>query len=92
MREHMASVSPCVCSLIDYLDTLLWPDRVFYSSERLASIAHVAASGDDVFSLDDRIGLVHDAMALAKSGHATASSALALIDILRNEKECEFHI
>ncbi|KIJ69473.1 hypothetical protein HYDPIDRAFT_24310 [Hydnomerulius pinastri MD-312] len=61
--------------------------RVLYSQERLARIAREAAEGDAVFSLNDRIGLVHDAMALAKSGHATVSSALTVVDILRNEKE-----
>ncbi|KAF9246581.1 hypothetical protein BU15DRAFT_39568 [Melanogaster broomeanus] len=63
--------------------------RVLYSAERLARIAREAAEGDAIFSLNDRIGLVHDAMALAKSGHATVSSALAVVDIFRNEQECK---
>ncbi|KAF9227990.1 leucyl aminopeptidase [Gyrodon lividus] len=61
--------------------------RVLYSVERLVRIAREAAEGGAIFSLNDRIGLVHDAMALAKSGHATVSSALTVVDILRNEQE-----
>ncbi|KIK95297.1 hypothetical protein PAXRUDRAFT_140992 [Paxillus rubicundulus Ve08.2h10] len=60
---------------------------VLYSAERLARIAREAAEGDAIFSLNDRVGLVHDAMALAKSGHATVSSVLTVVDILRNEQE-----
>ncbi|KAH7889759.1 peptidase family M1-domain-containing protein [Phlebopus sp. FC_14] len=61
--------------------------RVLYPPERVASIAREASKGDSIFSLSDRIGLVHDAMALAKSGHAKVSSALTVTDILRDEKE-----
>ncbi|KAI6111482.1 hypothetical protein EV401DRAFT_1990111 [Pisolithus croceorrhizus] len=61
--------------------------RVHYSEERLFRIAREAAEGDSIFSLNDRIGLVHDAMALAKSGHASVSSALTVVDILRGEQE-----
>ncbi|KAL4067568.1 leucyl aminopeptidase [Scleroderma citrinum] len=61
--------------------------RVLYSDERLAQIASEAAKGDNIFSLNDRIGLVHDSMALAKSGHATVSSALTVVDISREERE-----
>ncbi|KII88967.1 hypothetical protein PLICRDRAFT_109758 [Plicaturopsis crispa FD-325 SS-3] len=61
--------------------------RVLYSPERLASIAEEASKGESIFSLNDRIGLVHDAMALAKAGFAKVSSALNIINILKNEKE-----
>lgn len=64
-------------------------DRVLYPEERLVRIANEAAQGDIIYSLNDRIGLVHDAMALAKSGHATVSSALTVVDIFRNETECQ---
>lgn len=66
-----------------------WTDRVLYPEERLIRIAREAAQGDAVFSLNDRIGLVHDAMALTKSGYATVSSALAVVDVFRNEAECQ---
>jgi aminopeptidase 2 len=61
--------------------------RVLYSPERLASIATEAAKGDAVFSLKDRIGLVHDAYALARAGFSKVSSALTLVDTLKDEKE-----
>lgn len=65
-------------------------DRVLYSPERLASIGTEAAKGDAVFSLRDRIGLVHDAYALAQAGFSKVSSALTLVHTLKDEKECQF--
>lgn len=65
-------------------------DRVHYPEERLTRIAREAAESDAIFSLNDRIGLVHDAMALAKSGHASVSSALTVVDIFRDETECKY--
>ncbi|KAI0029430.1 peptidase family M1-domain-containing protein [Vararia minispora EC-137] len=61
--------------------------RVLYEPERLAAIANEAAKPDSIFSLNDRIGLVHDAMALAKSGHLKISAALTLVDALRDDEE-----
>ncbi|KAI6006003.1 hypothetical protein EDD15DRAFT_2215318 [Pisolithus albus] len=61
--------------------------RVHYSEERLHRITREAAAGDRIFSVKDRIGLVHDAMALAKSGHSSVSSALTVVDILKGEQE-----
>ncbi|KAF8232360.1 hypothetical protein L208DRAFT_1272750 [Tricholoma matsutake] len=63
--------------------------RVLYTPERLAKIAAEASKqeGTSVFSLNDRIGLVHDAMALSKAGFAKLSSALTLIDGLKGETE-----
>ncbi|KAF9466381.1 leucyl aminopeptidase [Collybia nuda] len=63
--------------------------RVLYTPERLAKIAAEAAKseGNSAFSLDDRIGLVHDAMALSKAGLAKLSSALTLVDELKGETE-----
>jgi aminopeptidase 2 len=63
-------------------------DRVLYTPERLAKIASETAKEDSVFTLNDRIGLVHDSMALARAGFAKLSSAMNLVNILRNEKEC----
>ena len=62
-------------------DMPLLTDRVLYPNERLAKITTEAAKGDGIFLLNDRIGLVHDAMALAKSGHATVSSALTVVNL-----------
>lgn len=67
-------------------------DRVLYTPERVAKIATEAAKpdGTSVFSLNDRIGLVHDAIALSKAGLAKLSSALTLLDGLKGETECQF--
>ncbi|EIM90757.1 leucyl aminopeptidase [Stereum hirsutum FP-91666 SS1] len=62
--------------------------RVLYTPQRLSLIAHEAAKTiGSAFSLNDRIGLVHDAMAFAKSGHLKISAALELVNILRSERE-----
>ena len=60
-----------------------------YTPDRLALIAKEAAKEGSVFSLDDRLGLINDAMALSKAGQAKLSSALTLIDSWRGEKECK---
>ncbi|GJE97967.1 M1 family metallopeptidase [Phanerochaete sordida] len=61
--------------------------RVLYSPERLVKIAEEAAKENSVFSLEDRIGLVWDALALSKAGYMEVSSALKLYEAFRNEKE-----
>jgi aminopeptidase 2 len=62
---------------------------VLYTPTRLAAIASEAAKSDSIFSLADRMGLVHDAYALAKAGYLATSSALNLVHELRAEEECE---
>ncbi len=52
-------------------------------------IAHEAVKDNSAFTLEDRIGLVYDALALAKAGYLNVSSILSLYDVLRHEKECE---
>ena len=64
-------------------------DRVLYTPERLAKIAAEAAKEDSPFSLEDRLGLVSDSIALSKAGLAKLSSALTLIEQLKGEKECQ---
>ncbi|KZT24123.1 leucyl aminopeptidase [Neolentinus lepideus HHB14362 ss-1] len=61
--------------------------RVLYKPERLAKIASEAAKENSVFSLSDRLGLVYDTMALSTAGFTKISSALTLMEILKNEKE-----
>jgi aminopeptidase 2 len=58
----------------------------------VAKIAAEAAKpeGTGVFSLNDRIGLVYDAMALSKAGLAKLSSALTLLAGLKGETECQY--
>ena len=64
-------------------------DRVLYTSERLMQIAQEAMKENSAFTLEDRIGLVNDALALSKAGYLNVSSILSLYDVLRREKECE---
>ncbi|KAF8921527.1 leucyl aminopeptidase [Mucidula mucida] len=61
--------------------------RVLYTPERLSKIGVEAAKPDSCFSIEDRMGLVYDSLALSKAGLQKLSSALNLIDNLRNEKE-----
>jgi len=63
-----------------------------YTPDRLAAIAREAAKENAIFSLSDRIGLVHDAFALAKAGYLQLSAALNLAHELRAEKECECRV
>jgi hypothetical protein len=62
---------------------------VLYTPTRLAAIASEAAKTDSIFSLADRIGLVHDAFALGKAGYLELSAALNLVHELRSEMECQ---
>lgn len=65
-------------------------DRVLYEPSRLAKIAEEAARDNSIFTLNDRLGLVYDCVALSKAGLAKVSTALTLIDILgKTEKECK---
>ncbi|KAK2460553.1 hypothetical protein APHAL10511_007023 [Amanita phalloides] len=61
--------------------------RVLYTPERLGKIAEEVARENSVFSLNDRLGLVHDAMALSKAGLMQLSGALNLVSKLKHEKE-----
>ncbi|KAF8590749.1 leucyl aminopeptidase [Ramaria rubella] len=61
--------------------------RVLYTPERLSKLGEEAARPDSAFSLEDRLGLVSDALVLASSGLASTSSALTLINRLRSESE-----
>ncbi|GBE82604.1 Aminopeptidase 1 [Sparassis crispa] len=61
--------------------------RVHYTPERLVKIGNQAVMLPSPFSVEDRIGIVNDAFALAKAGFADVSSALSLVQVLRNEQE-----
>ncbi|KAF4618596.1 hypothetical protein D9613_009661 [Agrocybe pediades] len=61
--------------------------RVLYTPERLVAIGKEAIKENSIFSLEDRIGLVDDAVALAKAGLLKLSSSLSLVDLWRDEKE-----
>ncbi len=60
-----------------------------YSPDRLKLIGVEAAKEVSVFSIADRVGLVHDAFALAKADLLKMSDALSLVFTLRSEKECK---
>ncbi|KAF6764898.1 leucyl aminopeptidase [Ephemerocybe angulata] len=61
--------------------------RVLYTPERLVKIAEEAGKKDSIFGVNDRVGLVHDYLALSKAGLAKLSSALTVVDKLRNDTE-----
>ncbi|KAG8900325.1 Aminopeptidase 2 mitochondrial [Tulasnella sp. 403] len=61
--------------------------RVAYTPERLKKLGEEAARENSVFSLEDRMGLVSDALVLAKANLGKTSAALDLINSLRNDKE-----
>lgn len=65
--------------------------RVLYDSASLAAIAKEAAKPDSILSLEDRMGLILDAPALAKAGLLKTSDVFTLLDAFRNEKECKWH-
>jgi hypothetical protein len=62
---------------------------VLYTADITAKISAEAAKPDSIFSLNDRIGLVLDSVALAKAGFSDTGSMFTLIDGLRGEKECK---
>ncbi|KAG8910898.1 Aminopeptidase 2 mitochondrial [Tulasnella sp. 417] len=64
--------------------------RVAYTPERFEKIREEAAKANSVFSLEDRMGLVSDALNLAKPGIYQTTTALDLIKSLKNEKE--YHV
>lgn len=61
--------------------------RVAYGPERLSAFGEEAAKADTAFTIEDRIGLVSDAMTLAAAGYGRISGALSLILKLSAELE-----
>ncbi|KAF7304688.1 Aminopeptidase [Mycena kentingensis (nom. inval.)] len=61
--------------------------RVLYTPERLAKIAAAAATTDSVFTLEDRMGILYDVMALSKAGLAKTSDTLTVLEKWKSEKE-----
>lgn len=57
----------------------------------MRKIAEEAAKKDSIFGVNDRVGLVYDALALAKAGQAPLSDALTVVETLKNEEECKAH-
>jgi aminopeptidase 2 len=90
-KLNAGTVSPGLCPFLyaGCCHTEQCPVRVLYTPERLSKIAAEAGKGDDVFSIDDRIGLVSDAAALAGAGFMKTSAALEMVDKLRQENHRE---
>ncbi|KAF8325549.1 uncharacterized protein EI90DRAFT_2931912 [Cantharellus anzutake] len=61
--------------------------RVSYEPEVLKQLGTWAAEKGSPFSLEDRMGLVNDAITLAKAGTSSTSGALDLITGLKSETE-----
>lgn len=61
--------------------------RVAYSAERLALLGEEAAKADSAFSVEDRVGLVSDAMTLCRAGASKTSGALSLVNQMVTEQE-----
>ncbi|KAL5636049.1 hypothetical protein ACGC1H_004760 [Rhizoctonia solani] len=61
--------------------------RTAYTPDRLTKLGEEAARSGSVFGLEDRVGLVSDAMVLARAGYGKTSGGLNLISGLRDETE-----
>ncbi len=61
--------------------------RVAYSTDRLGLIGDEAAKSNGAFNTEDRIGLVSDAVTLARSGSGKTSGSLNLISKLGDEPD-----
>ena len=62
-------------------------DRVSYEPQVLKQLGAWATVQNSAFSLEDRMGLVNDAITLAKAGTSPTTGALDLIAGLKNETE-----
>lgn len=65
--------------------------RVAYPPHHLAKLAKAAAQAESPISVEDRIGLVSDACALAQAGYTPTSSALTLLHTLRGDRSALVH-
>ncbi|KAG8687839.1 Aminopeptidase 2 mitochondrial, partial [Ceratobasidium sp. 395] len=61
--------------------------RTAYTPERLVKLGEEAAREKSAFGLEDRVGLVSDAMVLARAGYGKTSGGLSVISRLRGETE-----
>ena len=61
--------------------------RVSYVPEVLNQLGVWATAKNSPFSVEDRMGLVNDAITLAKAGTSSTSGALDLIAVLKSETE-----
>lgn len=87
MQELLAFVSGIHSCILHDVNAIVL-DRVLYSPERFIKTMNEAVKANSPFSLEDRIGLVYDALALTKAGYLNVSTMLSLYESLRNEEEC----
>ena len=64
-------------------------DRVRYPPDRIAKIAAEASKKNSLVSLEDKLGLLSDSLALARAGYAETSSVLDLIKGFKSEDRCK---
>ncbi|KAJ6627972.1 peptidase family M1-domain-containing protein [Mycena sp. CBHHK59/15] len=64
--------------------------RVVYPQDRLKAICVEATKEASLFSVADHVGLVHDAVALAKADLVSMSNALTLVYAMRSGKD--YHV
>ena len=65
--------------------------RTAYTPERLKKLGEEAANKHSAFGLEDRVGLVSDAMVLARAGYGKTSGGLSLIASLQEETERKYY-
>jgi aminopeptidase 2 len=65
-----------------------FPDRVLYPKDRFRKIAKGASYSDSLFTLEDRIGLLSDALAFSVAGLQQGSAPLGLCERLKREPTC----
>ena len=58
--------------------------RVLYTAEHLQKLGRAAARDHDAFSIEDRVGLLGDALTLSQAGYASTSSWLDLCEALQH--------
>ncbi|KAF9255758.1 leucyl aminopeptidase [Marasmius fiardii PR-910] len=61
--------------------------RVLYSEVRMKKIASELSKTNSVFTAEDRLGFINDALALSKASLMKLSDSLTLIDAIRGETE-----
>ncbi len=66
--------------------------RVSYAPEVLKQLGVWATAKNSPFSVEDRMGLVNDAITLAKAGTSSTSGALDLIAVLKTFDRSSRHL
>jgi aminopeptidase 2 len=61
--------------------------RTAYTPERLTKLGEEASRKGSAFGLEDRVGLVSDAMVLARAGYGKTSGGLSVISRMQGETE-----